>query len=253
MVNECFIDIHCHLDHCKGQSIENIVKNARKEGVGIIVSAGVNRETNRLTLNMAKKYKEIKACLGIYPIDALAMSDEDIESELKFIEKNEESIIAIGEVGIDFKEDTKNHERQKKIFEKFVELSMKLNKPIIVHSRGAELECIEILENLNAERVIMHCFCGKKSLVERVLKNKWFLTIPTNVNNSQQFQERAKDAPLNQIFCETDSPFLHPNKERNNEPKNIIVSYEWIAKMKKIDIEEVKREIFDNFKREFIQ
>lgn len=249
MVRNCFIDIHCHLEAC--EDIDGSVQRARKANVKLILTCGVNKETNRDALKMCEEYPEVKACAGFYPIDALKASDKEIDEEIEFIRKNKDRIAAIGEVGIDFKEDAENHERQKKIFRKFADLSIELDKPIIVHSRKAELECIEILEEKKAEKVIMHCFCGSKKLEERIIKNKWSLTVPTSVTRSQQFQERAKSAPLKQLFCETDSPFLHPDKVGRNEPANVAVSYQFIANAKNMKKEHVIEEIFNNFNRLF--
>lgn len=242
-----FIDIHCHLEMCV--DIEKCVENAEKKDVKIILTQGTNVETNREALKMSERYGIVKACLGIYPIEALKMSDKEIDAEIDFIRKNKDKIAGIGEVGIDFKESIENeeHERQKRIFRKFVELSIELDKPVIVHSRKAELECIEILEKMNAKRVIMHCFCGKRKLVERIIKNGWFITIPTSVTYLQQFQENALNTPLKQIFCETDSPFLHPDKKEKNEPVNVARSYEEISRIMKIKENLVKKQVYENY------
>ena len=243
----CYIDVHCHLEMCK--SIGKCVENAVGKNVNLILTQGTDVKTNRKALELSEKYDEVKACLGIYPMDALKMSDKDIESEINFIRKNKDKIAAIGEVGIDFKKDSENHERQKRIFSNFVKLSMEIDKPIIVHSRKAEKECIEILEKMKAKKVIMHCFCGKRKLVERIVKNNWYLTIPTSVKNGQQFQDNADLVPINQLFCETDSPFLHPDKKDNNEPANVVVSYEKIAEIKGMKLNEVMDKIFENYLR----
>ena len=152
---------------------------------------------------------------------------------------------------MDFKEDEKEHERQKKIFKKCISLSIDLDKPIIIHSRKAELECIELLESLKAKKVIMHCFCGKWKLVERIQNNGWFLTVPTSVVKSEQFQRVAREVPLDQLFCETDAPFLHPEKKWPNEPALVVESYMKIAELKKISLEEVTQAIESNYAKLF--
>lgn len=243
-MKECFIDIHCHLEYCA--DVDAAVKAAKELGVGIIVSAGVNRGKNRVTLGLAEEHPEVKPSLGMYPVDALSITEKEIDEEIEFIGANRKIIFGIGEIGIDLKE-AQDFERQKAIFEKFVKLGIEIDKPVIVHSRKAEKECIEILENLGAKKVIMHCFCGKRSLVKKIIENGWYLTIPTSVNNSKQFQENAQIVPIEQLFCETDSPFLHPEKLRDNEPKNVVVSYQWIAKQKNMSLEEVKNKIFENY------
>src|SRR3989338_7992603 len=100
-----FIDVHCHIDFYEDAEVEKIVERARKVGVGIIIDNGVGMKTNTRILELAGKYKEVKAALGLYPIDALKLNEKEINLELGLIRKNRESIIAIGEVGLDYKED----------------------------------------------------------------------------------------------------------------------------------------------------
>src|SRR3989344_3458584 len=182
-----FIDVHCHLEMLG--DIDKIVKNAKEKGVGKIVTAGTDIKTNRFALTCALKYKEIGCVLGIYPDDALKMSDKEIDKEIEFIKKNKEKIIGIGEVGMDFKNtlDKEKRKKQEETFRKFVSLAIELDKPIIVHSRQAEKECIDILEEMKSKKVIMHCFFGELKLVKRIIKNKWYLSIPTCVKNNKHF------------------------------------------------------------------
>lgn len=244
-----FIDLHCHIDMM--ENISEIINNARRNNVKIIINNGINIETNRKTLELAKKYLEIKCALGIYPIDALKLSNEDLEKEIKFIKENNEKIIAIGEVGIDLKW-SKDLEKQKKIFQKFIDLALEIDKPLIVHARGAEKDVIELLEKNKCERVLMHCFCGSGNLVKRIVNNGWYLSIPANVVFSEQFQQIVEMVDLENLFCETDSPYLHPIKgKRNNEPANVMESYKKIAEIKGLSLEKVEKKIRNNFNRLF--
>ena len=216
-----YIDTHCHIDFMK--NITEIVKRAEKAGVEI-VNNGINVESNRKTLELKEKYG-IKAALGIYPLDALKMKDEEIDSEIKFIGKNKDKIIAIGEVGIDLKW-TKELEKQKQNFQKFIDLAKELKKPLIVHARMAEKQVLEMLEKNNCEKVVMHCFNGNMKQVKKAVENKWFFSIPANVTFSEHFQELVKNTPTENLLCETDSPYLHPIKgKRDNTPENVIESY----------------------------
>ena len=178
------------------------------------------------------------------------MTIKELEKEINTIRKNKNKILAVGEVGIDLKE-SDNLEAQKKTFQKFIDLAIELDKPIVIHSRKAEAECIELLEKSGYKKVVMHCFCGKRKLIERIVENGWHLSIPTSVNNSQQFQDMVRAVPIEQLFCETDSPFLHPLKERDNEPANVIYSYKKIAEIKKLKLKEVEKKIEENFNRLF--
>jgi len=245
-----FIDVHCHLDICK--NIPEIIKNVKKSDVKIIITNGVNIETNRKTLELSEKYPLVKAALGIYPIEALKLSDKEIDKEISFIKENKDKIIAIGEIGLDYKEDQSEHDRQKQIFKKFISLSLELDKPIIIHSRKAEEETIEILEIMHAKKVIMHCFSGNFLLVEKIAKNLWYLSIPASIKNSEHFQKMVNEIPLDRLLCETDSPFLHPDKLKNNTPDLVIESYKKIAEIKSLDLDKIKEKIYDNYKKLFL-
>src|SRR3990167_2598751 len=163
-----YIDVHCHLDLLKDK--DKIIQRAKEKGVGIILTNGVDVKTNRVSLELAEKHKEVRVALGIYPIDALKLTDKEIDNEIEFIKENRKKITAIGEVGMDFKWG-KEEERQEKTFRKFIKLSKELDKPIIVHSRKAEEECIKILEDEKANKVVMHCFSGNSKLVKRMAEN----------------------------------------------------------------------------------
>jgi len=246
-----FIDVHCHLDFFGEKKAEEAVERAREKGVGIIVNNAVKPESIKKTFEIARKFEEVKAALGIYPIDALAMSDKEIDEQIDLIRKNKNEIVAIGEVGLDFKEDLEERERQKKIFQKFIDLAMELDKPIIVHSRNAEKEAVDMLEASDAKKVVLHCFSGSLKLEKRAEDKGWYFSIPTNVKYSKQFQALVKEAPIAQILCETDSPYLHPDKKKDNEPANVIESYKKIAEIKGITLKETEKKIEENYKRIF--
>ena len=243
------IDIHSHIDICK--DVDALIENAKKQNVKIL-TAGVNSESNRKILELKIKFPEINICLGIYPIDALKLSELEIDKEIEFIRKNINNIIGIGEVGIDLKYAQPDLlEKQKKNLLKFGNLAKELNLPIIIHSRKAENECIELLEKLNYNKIIMHCFSGNMKLVGEIIKNNWHLSIPANVKYSEHFQMIIEITPIENLFCETDSPFLHPDKKFPNEPANVIESYKKISEIKKMPLAEVEKIKEENYKRLF--
>ena len=257
------IDIHCHLDHHDfNKDREIIVENAKKANVKVILTAGINPETNRKTLALAEKHDIVKACLGIYPIETLQKDIEqgqlplkenkfDIDEEISFIKKNKNKIMAVGEVGLDYSQG-ENAKSQKILFQKMIDLAEQISKPIIIHSRKAESDCIDTLQSSKLKKIIMHCFCGKKSLVKKIIDNGWFLTAPTSIVRSMQFQENAGLCPITQLFCETDAPYLNPFKDKRNEPAFIIESYKKIAEIKKMELQEVVNNIWMNWQKTFI-
>jgi len=254
------VDVHSHLDHpILINKIDEIAKRAANAGLNHIITNGINPETNRKCLELSRKYSIIKCAMGVYPRNALKkevendfqlkFGDFDIDEEIGFIRKNKNNIIAISEIGLDFVDGESR--QQIEDFEKMIKLAEELKKPIVVHSRKAEQKCIEILESFKLKKIIMHCFSGKKSLVKRIADNGWYLTAPTIVVRSQQFQDIVKNVPISQLFCETDSPYLSPYKEQWNEPAYIIESYNTIAGIKQMEIKEVVNNIYMNWQRVF--
>ena len=255
------IDAHSHLDHhLLINKIDEIVKRARNAGLKHIITNGINPETNRICLELSKKYDIVECGMGIYPRTALKkeieagdypikLEDFDIDEEIGFIKKNKNNIVAISEVGLDFV----NGEDAQQIedFQKMIQLSEELSKPIVIHSRKAEQKAIEMLESSKNKKIIMHCFSGKKSLVKRIADNGWFLTIPTVVVRAFQFQDVIKSVPITQLFCETDSPYLSPYKEQANEPSFVVESYKKIAELKNMDVIEVANNIYMNWQKVF--
>jgi TatD DNase family protein len=255
------IDVHAHLYWKDFNDLDEVVERARKAGVKAIITAGVDKESNRQCLEIAKKYDIVKAALGLYPIDALSREtnselnidiNEYVDEELKFIETNKSNIIAISEIGLDFVSDKTDMKLQMETFVKQLKLAKKLNLPVIVHSRKAESDVINILDNEDMKNVVLHCFCGKRRLVKKAIEKGWYFSIPTNVVKSQQFQEMVELIPLQQLLTETDSPFLSPYPGMRNEPAFITESIKKIANIKKIEQEEVANIIFSNYQRLFL-
>ena len=186
-------DVHCHLNHEQfKEDLDLVLKRAEKAGVKAIVVSGVNPPANREVLKMAEKYPLIKASLGIYPIDALGLSEGetglprqtekiDLDEELKFIKKNKDKIVSIGEIGMDFHwaDKTGTYAQQADNFRKIIKFAINIKKPIVIHSRKAEEECLQILEQEiqnNEIPVIQHCFSGRKALMAKGIELGYYFS-----------------------------------------------------------------------------
>jgi len=246
-----FIDLHSHLDICDNP--EQAVQNAVKAGLKIAVVSGIHHESIKKCLEYAENNNIIKASIGLYPVDALRTElgnyEADIDSELKFIEENLDKTVAIGEIGLDYKTGS-DKEAQQTLFRRQLDLAKKHNKPVIIHSRKAELDVLDIVDEYDL-KVILHCFSAKKKLVQRAREAGYFFTIPTCVVRSEHFQQIAKDTPINQLFCETDAPYLSPFPDKRNEPAFVVEAYKKIAEIKELDITEVANLIYNNWQRTF--
>ena len=243
------VDDHCHLWFPPiSEEVEEYIERNKKEGVIAIINNSSSIEQVKRSLEFKDSQGILFNAFGIHPIHALEARQED----LLFIEKNIDKAIAIGEVGLDYanlKEGEK--EKQLELFEFFIRLSEKTQKPLIVHSRAAAREVVELLESSNA-RVVMHYFAGRKWLVKKILDHGWMLSIPTNIVKLQQLQDNVALAPMDQLLTETDAPWLSPYKDKYpNESRYIIETLRKIAEIKNLALQEVAEQIVRNFEETY--
>jgi TatD DNase family protein len=245
------IDTHAHYDFDEYTDLDEVLAKCKSAGVGIIISNGTNQKSNEKTLSLAKKYSIIKPALGLYPSDALQITDKEIEKSLEFIRKNKDKIIAIGEVGIDFFhiKDAKERARECEIFTRVIKLANSINKPLIVHSRKAEGEVLELLQDAKVP-VVLHFYCGNATQIEEAVKRGYYFSIPTAVVVSKTLKKLVKRVPLDKLFTETDAPYLCP-VEGKNDSSYIKLSLNKIAEVKGISAKELEKQIEANFKHVF--
>ncbi len=255
------VDAHAHMDSEKfSHDLKEVLTSCKEKGIVSIVSNGTTTESNRRVLELAKEFPIIKAALGVYPTEVLTMTSEEFSSELQFIEQQLQSkkAIAIGEVGLEFKEVTDFTEEKKtkmmNALRSFCTLAKKYNVPIILHTRGAERETIELLEQegMQKKKVIMHCFCGRKNHVKQIKENGWSCSIPCSITRSQQFEMIVDMLPLEQLFTETDAPYLGPVAGERNDARNITFTINKIAQIKKLEALEVSQMLYNNYQRIFL-
>lgn len=253
-----YVDVHAHFDLGEYDSdIDKVLEDCKQKGVKTIIINGVHQESNRKVLDLAKKHEIFKPALGFYPVHVTEQPWEKVELELEFIKKNKEKV-AIGEVGLDYKfgDDNPHGDKfkqiQKKAFQKIIEISEKTKKPLIIHSRKAEQDVVDMLESSSLKNPVMHCFMGKKKIMQRIADNGWNFSIPVIINKLQQLQELVEYTNINQLLTETDSPYLSPIPGERNTPANVALTIKKIAEIKKFEEEEVANNIFMNYQRLFL-
>ncbi|VVB81343.1 Tat-linked quality control protein TatD [uncultured archaeon] len=259
-------DAHCHLNHeLYKNELDALLERSKEAGVKAIICSGVNVPTNREALALARKYAPLVRCsLGIYPVDALGLpADEtglarqvhpiDMDAELEFIKQNKENIAGIGEAGLDFHwvKDKQLREKEKENFAKIIKLAEDIKKPLIVHTRDAETECVEMLESSSVKTVILHCFTGRKHIIKKAIDKGYFFSIPAIIQKLQHFKMVAEMASINQLLSETDGPWLSPIPGKPNEPANVLYVIRNIAQVKNFTEEEVANNLWLNFQRVF--
>jgi TatD DNase family protein len=237
------VDVHCHIDMCKRPAQEVVNKDM------IIVTNGTDLASNKKVLSYAKTFPNVKAALGLFPLDIVKMSNKQVQENLKFIKDNKDKIIAIGEVGIDFKwcEDEKERKKQVEVFKKIVKLANTIKKPLIVHSWKAMPKVLELLQQAKVQ-VIMHCFEGNLQLTEEAVKRGYYFTIPANFWKRKGFKNVAKRAPIDRLLTETDSPYLSPTEEEN-KPENVRYAIDKLAELRGLTKLETENQIYANAKK----
>ena len=243
-------DAHAHLDFYSNEKLLEIIKNSEKNNVKFIVTNSVNKESIQKNFEISEKFpKIVKLAVGLYPEKEL--KETHLKYFKEFVLKNKKKIVALGEIGLDLYHTTENFDIQKKVFIEELKLAKKLNLPGIIHSRKAEKEVLEILEELKLPKVILHCFSGSFSLVRKGVELGCYFSIPANIVRSEHFQKMAQVIPNEKILTETDSPYLSPFKEKENEPSFITESIKKISQIWGVPEKEVEKIIEENFKKVF--
>jgi len=242
------VDVHCHLDFDDfNKDLDEVIERARKAGVVKIITSGTSKKSNEEILKIRDKYDIVEVSMGFYPTE---VNLKNIDDEISFVREHKKDIFAIGECGLDYKEAT-NKEEQQRCFKKIIKLSEEINKPLIIHSRKAEADVLDLLEKSSNKKIILHCFSANMKLVQRAIDLGYFFSIPTVITRLEHFKEVVKRVPLNKILTETDAPFLSSVKGGRNESAFIVETIKEIARIKDLDKKEVESIVFMNYQQVF--
>ena len=250
------IDSHCHLDHEPLLSdLDNVLARSKKVGIKKLLTISTSLDSFFRVKKIVNKDEIIYGTIGIHPHET---NNDTIDSE--FIVKNlleNKKIIGIGETGLDFFYNNSEKNKQIDSFRIHIEASLKANVPIIIHSRKAEEETFNILNEYKDEKlkILMHCFTGTRVFAEKLLEfNSYFSASGIiTFKNSTDLQKTFKSLPLEKILIETDSPFLAPvpNRGKKNEPSFIDFTATKLAEIKEINKSKLIKVTTDNFNNLF--
>ena len=245
------IDTHCHLDLNLYNNIDEVIK---KMNGNKIIAAGVDLKSSKHVLDLVDKYSNVYGVIGLHPEEVLSFD----ESFINFLEENIKNpkIVGIGEIGLDYHYTKENIDLQKEIFIKQIRLAKKYNKTIVVHSRDAAFDTLEILkEEAKDLKIVLHCFGYSLEMAKEFLKLNCMLGIGGVVTfkNGKKLVEVVENTSLDKLLLETDSPYLSPEpfRGKKNEPFNIIYVAEKIAELKGITKEEVIETTYKNAINQF--
>src|SRR5210317_1784127 len=250
------IDSHCHLDHEPlFEDLENVIKRSKEIGLEKILTICTTLDSFTNILKIIEKDPMIYGTFGIHPHEA---KDNIVDTDqiINHV-KQSKKIIGIGETGLDFFYNHSDKNQQIKSFEEHIQASIKLNMPLIIHSRAAEDETYQILKNHEKDnlKILMHCFTGSKKFADKLLElNSYFSASGIiTFKNSIDLQETFKNIPLDKLLIETDSPFLAPvpNRGKKNEPSFIKYTLEKLSILKEKTDQEMSDLTTQNFNKLF--
>lgn len=249
-----FVDTHCHLDDTKYENDRDaVVKKAKEAGVKYIVNIGTTVETSKKSIELAEKYEEVFASVGIHPHYSDEVT-EDVFLELENLAKNKK-VVAIGETGLDYHRNISSAVKQEEVFRRLIQLAYKISLPLILHCRDGEMDLLKILKEEDAQEIggVLHCFSGDKELLQECLSMGFYIAVGGAVtfpvkSSRNRLVEAVKEIPLDRLLIETDAPYLAPQSHRGerNESAYICDIAKKIASIKNIRLEDVERKTFIN-------
>lgn len=236
-----FIDTHCHLSRQDYTNIEEVIISNRNNNVGVIINCACVKDSIDEALEISRQYDDVYLTVGYHPSEASIIKDSDLEYLESVITSNKK-IVGIGEIGLDYHYGKDNIADQKKLFEKQLNLAYKLKLPVVIHTRDAIGDTIEILKKHDNYGVI-HCFNGSVEVSDVLIKLGYKLGIGGVVTfKNSNLHKVVSHVGINNIVLETDSPYLTPEPFRGskNSSKYIPIIADKVAKICSINISDVE-------------
>jgi TatD DNase family protein len=253
------VDSHCHLDRLdytkKHTNLDDVVNKAKSAGIDYMMSVCVTLKDYPAMAELIKGYEQIFSSCGVHPLyyDEKIAGDQSIDEALLLEYASDDKVVAIGETGLDFFYAPETKEWQIDSFRKQIRIAKQLNKPLIVHTRNARQETLDIMREEGADQVggVLHCFTESIEMAEEAMKMGFYISVSGIVTfkNAKQLQAVIKEIPLDRLLVETDSPYLAPipHRGQENEPAFTADVAIFVANLKGVTIEELAKVTTDNF------
>jgi len=240
------IDTHCHLDFPEfSEDLESVLERARNSGVKYIINVASSIDGCLRGQELASAIDSVFFTLGIHPHHASEVSKEDMETIERLARKHKKAV-AIGEVGLDFFKNFSPRNKQEELFVSFLALKEKLNLPIIIHSRNAKEETIDIIKSELKPPIdgVMHCFSQDVDYMRRILDLGLHVSFTCNITfkNATRLKDVVKYVPIDRLLLETDAPFLAPQemRGRRNEPAYLTYLVKELSEILNVSEEEIE-------------
>jgi TatD DNase family protein len=255
-----FIDSHAHIDgHEFDTDREDVIERAHAAGVSVILNVGTGDPHSgalERAVELGKQHESVYTAIGTHPHDA-RLYDDAAEEKIKNL-INSEHVIAWGEIGLDFHYDNSPRDVQIEVFKRQLRAARECDLPVVIHTREAEAETIDILQSeykTAPRRGVFHCFSGSMELAQRALEIGFMISFSGIVTfkKAEELREIAKQVPLDRLLIETDCPYLTPipYRGKRNEPAYVVEVASCLGGLHGLELEEVGRITSDNFNRFF--
>ncbi len=249
------IDTHCHVtcdslfDH-----IEKIIEKAKKENIERMLIICTNLEEYERAAQLKIQYPNLfDIALGFHPNDLYEVEESDFKRLEELLE--EDKLIAVGEIGLDYHWDDVKPEDQIQGFIRQLELAKKYDKPVLIHMREATQDTLDVLDKYSGHKGIIHCFSGSVEVAKQFVKMGFYISFggPLTFKNSRHAPAVAEAIDLEHIFVETDSPYLtpHPYRGKQNEPSYVRYTFEKLCEIKNVDRKMAAEQLRENYKKLF--
>lgn len=248
------IDSHAHLNDPRfAEDVAEVVARAREAGVEAIVNVGYDLESSETAVRLAERFPGLWAVVGLHPHDAKFWTAE-LYASLKTL-AGHEKVLAIGETGLDYYYDNSPREEQREVFRRQLGLAEELGLPVVIHSRDAAQDTLEILREFPQVSCLLHCYSGSLEMAEIYMEMGYFLSLggPITFQNAHKLRSVVAGIPLERVLLETDCPYLtpHPHRGQRNEPAYVGLVAEKLADIHGVTVEEVVRITAENARRFF--
>jgi TatD DNase family protein len=245
------IDTHCHLDFPPFDPDRDLViQRAKEEGISYFINIGATLESSAAGCALAQKYPQIYASVGVHPHDADSFNCQ-AEARLRQL-ASEKKVVAIGETGLDYYRNLSSQDNQKRVFIKQMELAKDLKLPLVIHSRQAEKDVMQILKSALPLRAVVHCFSGDENFLKECLDCGFFISYTCNITykKAQGLRDMVRLTPLDKLMLETDAPYLSPEgfRGKRNEPLQIKLLANEVGRIKGIGFAEIAEKTTQNAK-----
>lgn len=247
-------DTHAHYDdEAFDEDRDEVLTSLRKRGVGTVVNVGASMEGSRRSVSLSEEYEFVYSAVGVHPDEVGELREEDMEWMREQLQKPK--VVAVGEIGLDYYWDKEGHDLQKKWFLRQLKLAKELKKPVIIHSREAAADTMELLKaNYHGEMpMVMHCYSYSMEMAREYRKMGLYLGIGgvLTFKNAKKLKETVLESPMEYLLLETDCPYLVPvpNRGKRNDSGMLKYVVQELAALKGITPEEVIRITEENARR----